>query len=134
MTPRKWMAGGDNFSRTTKDQAHRPEESAGLPGGEALLYYDAPQRQLVFDSTRSGGGGRKTVERAPFALEPGESLKLRVFVGQWVVEVYASDRQAIGRRVFPVCTGGPGLALFATGGRAQSQSLHAWEMMLANPF
>ncbi len=47
---------------------------------ETLLCYDAGKMELVFDSTLSGREGRKVVERAPFALKPGEPLKLRVFV------------------------------------------------------
>jgi beta-fructofuranosidase len=101
---------------------------------ETLLYYDAGQKELVFDSTRSGWEGRKAVERAPFALRPSESLKLRVFVDSSVVEVFANDRQAIGRRVFPTRNDSLRVALFASGGSAQCKSINAWEMMPANPF
>ena len=75
---------------------------------ETLLYYDARKAELVFDSTRSGADGRKVVERAPFALQPGEPLKLRVFVDKSVVEIFANDRQAIGRRVYPAARRQPG--------------------------
>ena len=101
---------------------------------ETLLYYDSSRRELVFDSTRSGREGRKVIERAPFGLKPGELLKLRVFVDKSVVEVYANDRQAIGRRVYPTRNDSLGVTLFAAGGSAQFQSVAAWEMMPANPF
>lgn len=101
---------------------------------ETLLYYDATRRELVFDSSRSGGAGRKTIERAPFALRPGELLKLRVFVDKSVVEIFANDRQAIGRRVYPVRHDSVGVSLFAHGGAARFQRVHAWEMMPSNPF
>ena len=101
---------------------------------ETLLYYDAAKKELVFDSTRSGKEGRKVVERAPFALKPGEPLKLRVFVDKSVVEVYANDRQAIGRRVYPTRTDSLGVTLFTTGGTAQFKTAKAWEIMPANPY
>lgn len=106
------------------------------PGGEeeTLLYYDAPLKELVFDSTRSGGEGRKVIERAPLTLAPGEPLKLRVFIDRSVVEVYANDRQAIGRRVYPTRSDSLGVKVFAVGDRAICRKIDAWEMMPANPY
>ena len=101
---------------------------------ETLLYYDAPRRELVFDATRSGGAGRKIIERAPFALKPDETLKLRVFVDKSVVEIFANDRQAIGRRVYPVRNDSLDVSLFALGGAAQFKHVRAWEVMPSNPF
>ena len=100
------------------------------PGGEeeTLLYYDAAKQELVFDSTRSGRDGRKVVERAPFSLKPGKPLKLRVFVDKSVVEIFANDRQAIGRRVYPVRSDSLGVSLFARGGAARFKTVRAWEM------
>lgn len=101
---------------------------------ETLLYYDADKKELVFDSTRSGKEGRKVIERAPFALKPGEPLKLRVFVDKSVVEIFANDRQAISRRVYPTRGDSLGLVLFANGGSARFKSVKAWDMMASNPF
>jgi beta-fructofuranosidase len=74
------------------------------------------------------------VERAPFALKPGEPLKLRVFVDKSVVELYANDRQAIARRVYPAPADSGGLVLFAEGGSARFKSVNAWDMAAANPY
>jgi len=101
---------------------------------ETLLYYDAKTKELVFDATRSGGGGRKVVERAPLALKPGELLKLRVFVDKPVVEVFANDRQAICRRVYPTRSDSLGVVVFADGGQAKFNSVKAWEMAPSNPY
>ena len=101
---------------------------------ETLLYYDADKKELVFDSTRSGREGRKVVERAPFALKPGEPLKLRVFVDKSVVEIFANDRQAIGRRVYPARPDSLGVVLFALGGPARVTALTAWNLMPSNPY
>jgi len=101
---------------------------------ETLLYYDAAAKELVFDSTHSGDVGRKVIERAPFELKPGEPLKLRVFVDKSVVEVFANDRQAIGRRVYPTLPDSVGVKLFCKGGEARVTTLKAWEIMPSNPF
>jgi beta-fructofuranosidase len=101
---------------------------------ETLVYFDAVAKELVFDSTRSGVAGRKVVERAPLALKAGETLQLRVFVDKPVVEVFANDRQAICRRVFPASAQSTGVSLFASGGAANFASVRAWEMMPSNPF
>jgi len=101
---------------------------------ETLLYYDAETKTLVFDSTRSGVDGRRAVERAPLALKEGEPLKLRVFVDKSIVEIYANDRQAICRRVYPGRDDSLGAVLFATGGRAKCSAAKAWEMMPSNPY
>jgi beta-fructofuranosidase len=99
---------------------------------ETLLYYDAKAKELVFDATRSGADGWKVVERAPLELKPGEPLKLRVFVDKPVVEVFANDRQAICRRVYPAHSDSLGVVLFAEGGQAKFNSTNAWEMMPSN--
>ncbi len=104
---------------------------------ETLLYYDAPSQSLVFDSTRSGVDGRKIVEKAPLSWNGDQPLKLRVFVDKTVVEVYADDRQAITRRVFPADPNSNGVILFAEGTdgkEAVISKVQTWEMMPANPW
>lgn len=101
---------------------------------ETLLYYDAETKELVFDSTRSGGVGRKVIERAPLELAAGEPLKLRVFVDNSVVEVFANDRQAIGRRVYPEQPDSVGIKIFNKNGPTPVRVLKAWEMAPSNPY
>jgi len=101
---------------------------------ETLLYYDVESRKLCFDSTRSGIDGRRTLEQAPLVLKDGERLELRVFVDRSVVEIYANDRQAICRRVYPGRDDSLGVVLFAIGGEANISSVKAWEMMPSNPY
>jgi beta-fructofuranosidase len=101
---------------------------------ETLLYYDAAKKELVFDSTRSGKEGRKKIESAPFTLKPGELLTLRVFVDKSVVELYANDRQAIGRRVYPTHPDSVGVSVFANGGAAKVRQVKAWQMAPSNPY
>ena len=101
---------------------------------QTLLYYDAQAGQLVFDATQSGVDGRRAVERAPLKLPPGEPARLRVFVDKSIVEVYANDRQAICRRVYPGRKDSLGITLFAEDGTAKFSNIKAWEVMPSNPY
>lgn len=86
-------------------------------------------------NTRKSGlnFGRKMVESAPFSLKKGELLKLRVFVDKSIVEVYANNRQAIARSVYPTL-GGIGVELFSKGNDVKVLSVKRWEMMPSNPY
>lgn len=75
------------------------ENSAGTEYAEIL--YDPQKNVLVLDNTRNGAEGWALREEAPFTLKAGEKLRLDIFVDQSVVEVYANDRQAICRRIYP---------------------------------
>lgn len=101
---------------------------------ETLVYYDAAAKTLNIDTTRSSlGFGRKVIESAPFELAQGEKLTLRVFVDRSVVEVYANERQAVARRVYPTLEG-TGVKLFSQGEGPEVISARAWEMMPSNAF
>lgn len=103
---------------------------------KTTLYYDAEAKELVFDSRSSGKLGRPALERAPLELGEGEALTLRVFVDKTVVEVYANDKQAICRRVYPSSPNDAlGVSLW-NGGAADVtvKSVRAWEMTESNPY
>ena len=107
------------------------------PGGEeqTLVFYDAREKKLKIDTTKSSlGEGPKSVESGPFELKPGEPLKLRVFVDKSVVEVFAGDRQAVMRRIYPTRRDSLGVALFSRGGSTKVPCLQAWDMAAANPW
>ena len=101
---------------------------------QTTLLYDAEAGELQCDTTRSSlGFGRKVVEAGPLRLPPGEPLRLRVFVDRSIVEVYANERQALARAVYPTL-GGRGVRVFAEGGEARVASANAWELMPSNPY
>ncbi|MEI6219022.1 MAG: glycoside hydrolase family 32 protein, partial [bacterium] len=101
---------------------------------ETSLFYDADGGKLVCDATRASIKiGRRTLESGPFTLAAGELLTLRVFVDRSIVEVYANDRQAIARAIYP-SLGGRGVKLFARGGEANVASVSVWELMPSNPW
>ncbi len=107
------------------------------PGGEekTLVAYDAVNKKLEIDTRKSSlGEGSKNVEAGPLKLEPGESLKLRVFIDKSVVEVFANDRQAVMRRIYPTRKDSVNVALFSEGGAARVGTVEAWDMMPCNPY
>ena len=107
------------------------------PDGEeqTLVYYDAAERKLKIDTRQSSlGEGPKSVEGGPFELKQGEILRLQVFVDKSVVEVFANERQAVMRRIYPTREDSVGVALFSNGGATQVKSVKAWDMMPSNPY
>lgn len=101
---------------------------------ETMLYYNASEKTLVCDATRSSlKWGRRNIESGPFELKTEEPLVLRIFVDKSIVEVFANDRQALARRIYPTL-GGTGVKLFAKGGDIEVLSVKAWEIMPSNPY
>lgn len=96
-----------------------------------LLYYNVETEKLTFDATRSGDKGRMVVEEAPLKLAH-ERLRLRVFIDKSVIEVFANDRQAITRRVYPARDDSDRVRLFCAGGSASFSDIETWEMMPSN--
>jgi sucrose-6-phosphate hydrolase SacC (GH32 family) len=102
---------------------------------QTLVYYDAAEKRLKVDTRRSSlGEGPKKVEAGPFELPEGQPLKLRVFVDKSVVEVFANDRQAVARRIYPTREDSTGVTLFANGGACQVPAVRAWTLMPSNPY
>lgn len=98
-----------------------------------LLYYDTADKSLVFDSSLSGSQGRPCIERAPFKLNECECLKLTVYIDHSVVEVYANDRQAICRRVYPYNAESTAVKFYQDGD-AEIKEIHTWEIMPSNMY
>ncbi len=100
---------------------------------ETLIYADLERGELVLDTSRSGPVGRTVIERAPLSLAQGEPLHLRVFIDRSVIEVFANERQAIGRRVYPLHRNSTATSLWVQGGSAQLRRMRAWTMAPSNP-
>jgi beta-fructofuranosidase len=101
---------------------------------ETVIYYDKSDNKLKVDTRKSGlTFGRKIIEEAPLTLNKGEALTLRIFVDKSIVEVYANNRQAITRRIYPTL-GGKGIRLFAQGGKAAITNFKTWELAPSNPY
>ena len=101
---------------------------------ETVIYYDWKEKKLKVDTRKSGlKFGKKIIEEAPLELKEGEPLILRIYVDKSIVEVYANNRQAIARRVYPTL-GGTGVSVFSNGGNVEIKSIKRWEIMPSNPY
>lgn len=111
---------------------------------QTLVYYDAVEKKLTIDTEQSRNStyigkeiinnAPKKVESGPFALADDEKLTLRVFVDKSVIEVFANDRQAVMRRIYPARKDSLGVVLFSNGADTQVTSLQAWDMAATNPY
>jgi len=102
---------------------------------ETLILYDAAEKMLKVDTRKSGPEGTpKGVEHGPFALKDGERLKLRVFVDKSVVEVFANNRQAVMRRIYPSRADSIGVRLFSNSGETKVHSIKIWDIEPSNPY
>ena len=101
---------------------------------ETLIFYDAKEKKLKIDTHKSSQTDKtKTVEGGPFELNEGELLTLRIFIDKSIVEVFANDRQAVMRRIYPSRSDSVDVKLFARGGPCKALLVEAWEMMPSNP-
>ena len=67
-------------------------------------------------------------ETAPVLIEPGETLKLRVFVDRSVVEVFVNGKQCVALRVYPDREDSLGVSFRSQGADSELRSLDAWQM------
>jgi beta-fructofuranosidase len=107
------------------------------PDGEeqTSVFYDSIARKLCIDTRQSSQGeGSKSVEGGPLTLESDGLLHLRVFVDRSVVEVFANDRQAVMRRIYPMREDSVGVSLFSRGGASNVRHAKAWKMAPTNPW
>ena len=101
---------------------------------ETLIYYDAEEKKLKIDTTKSSlKSDIKAVEGGPFELQEGELLTLRIFIDKSIVEVFANDRQAVMRRIYPSRKDSVDVKLFSRGGTSKAILVEAWDMMPSNP-
>lgn len=108
---------------------------SGNGGEQTPVYFDAEEGMLKVDTRQSGPDGTpKDVEAGPLTLEPGEPLRLRVFVDKSVVEVFANQRQGVMRRIYPAGEDSVGVRLFAEGGSMTVRQLKAWRIEASNPY
>ncbi len=101
---------------------------------ETVIFYDSGDNKLKFDTRKSGlSFGRKIIEEAPLELGKGELLRLHIFIDKSIVEVFANDRQAMARMIYPTLNGKI-ISLFSRGGDADVRSLKLWQLSPSNPY
>ncbi|HEX8040769.1 MAG TPA: glycoside hydrolase family 32 protein [Chryseosolibacter sp.] len=67
-------------------------------------------------------------ETAPFVLDEGEPLRLRIFLDKSVVEVFVNGKQCVAMRVYPGRNDSVGVSIRSQGQDAELKSLEAWQM------
>lgn len=67
-------------------------------------------------------------EVAPVFIEPGETVRLRIFIDKSVVEVFANGKQCVAMRVYPGRNDSNGVSIRAQGQDARLVSLDAYQM------
>ncbi len=70
---------------------------------------------------------------APFELQPGEDIQLRIFVDRSIVEVFANDRQAVVKQ-YAYAPGDVGVCLVSEGGNMKVLEVKGWQMAASNPW
>jgi len=71
-------------------------------------------------------------QEAPFQLERGEALELRIFLDRSVSEVFANSRQCVTQRIYPTRSDSLAVLLFARVGSASVRLLEAWDGSATN--
>ncbi|MGB9594818.1 MAG: glycoside hydrolase family 32 protein [Candidatus Poribacteria bacterium] len=107
------------------------------PNGEeqTAIFYDSTDKKIKIDTTKSSlGEGPKSIEGGPLELGADETLNLDVFVDKSVVEVFANNRQAVMRRVYPTQENSKNVLLFSNSGDTKVLSIKAWNMASSNPY
>ncbi len=86
---------------------------------------------ITIDTTYSStlpDAASRPPEIAPVDADPGELLKLRVFLDRSVVEVFVNGKQCVAVRLYPGREDSLGVSLRAQGRDATLKSLDAWQM------
>ncbi|WP_276502793.1 glycoside hydrolase family 32 protein [Terrimonas pollutisoli] len=67
-------------------------------------------------------------ETAPVMINPGEKLKLRIFIDKSIVEVFVNNKQCVAARVYPGRDDSIGLSVRSQGQSSELISLDAWQL------
>lgn len=73
-------------------------------------------------------------QEAPFQLNQGEPLKLRLFLDRSVLEVFANGRQCVTQRIYPTRSDSLMVRLFSHGSNVKVKSVEAWDLAPANSY
>ena len=99
-----------------KSEARTPNTRSSLITIESSYSSTLPDAQL------------RAPETAPFLLNPGENVRLRIFIDKSVVEVFVNGKQCVAMRVYPGRDDSKGVSIRAQGQDAELKSLDAWQM------
>jgi len=96
-------------------------------GGRGGVSATGPQPKLLtIESSYSGNFSAPLI--APFFMNPGELIKLRVFIDKGLIEVFVNGKQALSTMVNPPRADSMGVSLRANGQDAELIVFDAWQM------
>lgn len=117
---------------------------------ETSIVYDAEKKRLRIDFGKAtlakdvsyrgyyGCAGlpeeSAVTQEAPFELEAGELLKLRIFIDKSVLEVFANGRQCITQRIYPSREDSKQVKLFSRRAGSKATVVKAWDMEQVMPW
>ncbi|HEX2909758.1 MAG TPA: glycoside hydrolase family 32 protein [Chloroflexia bacterium] len=100
------------------------------PNGEeeTRLIYRSTGQQIVLDREKSSLNPAvdRAAGTAPVKLEPGETLKLHIFLDRSVVEVFVNYRSCLASRIYPTRGDSLGVNLNGLEGVVKLKSLDIW--------
>ena len=100
-------------------------------GWESKQWIEAKSSVISLETTRSSilpDVLSRPPEIMSFYLEPGENLKLRIFVDKSVVEIFANGRLSTAIRVYPGLKESVGVSLRSQGQSSRLVNFDAWQM------
>jgi sucrose-6-phosphate hydrolase SacC (GH32 family) len=97
---------------------------------QTRLVYQSKSQQVSIEREQSSVNPEVDRENCAVVLEadPGEVLKLHIFLDRSVVEVLVNGRCYLASRIYPERPDSRGLELFAREGRARVTSLDIWHL------
>ncbi len=121
---------------------------------ETVIKYDPQAKELVIDFIRSSvnapikmlkycmmhyppaenAEGEISEQRAPLALQPGERLKLDIFIDRSIIEVFANGRQCMTQVVYPELPESTGIQIFSSDEAIQASNITIWDMAASNAY
>jgi len=123
--------GEEEFTRITFYKQRGYRDWQRYDGWEGKKVWAATASIITLDNARSStlpDAGSRPPESAPFHLDPGEPLRLRIFIDKSIVEVFANGRQCVAARVYPGRDDSLGVSLRSQGQDAVLRSLDAYQM------
>ncbi len=89
---------------------------------EYKVFYDVINQKWVVDASKSSLSTevRKDIRKGNFALSPGSTIDVRIFIDGSVIEVFIDDESHFTGRFFPTLPDANGVEIYANGGNANA--------------
>lgn len=95
---------------------------------QTRLIVKPEQRELWVEHIGADPALALSVARAPIALSPEQTVRLRVFVDGSVLEIFTDDGLCLATRIYPQRADSQGVRLFAASAPVDVKSMSAWTL------